>query len=758
MIICIAASLFFKAEVVDVSAEGLPTAKCTVTLRGNTLVVGDGNPCVMDQKFLGNASTTTLDKTRVQYIQIRENVYAPEDSSRMFYQFTNLKEMIDIENINTSYAVNVSNMFYGCTNLRWADVSSWDKSNITNAKYMFYDCKNLIVGDISNWDFTGKNTYDVIAYIFTSNSNMQVVNMNNFKVDGSVSNLIQNSMSSINRPFTINVYNWDLENIESLQYAFYGNPWISEINGINTWRNTSNIVTTRCMFYNLYRLKEINLGNLEFPSLLTINAMFGRCQALEIIDLSGWKMPILSNVNNAFYYCTSLKEIDISGMIGSNITDPAYMFGSCDKLRTIYVDKSWGEMKQSLSQVSMFSYDNYLTGGDGTRYQSGNDKALYAHIDEGINNPGYFTSADLKDPNKEGLYTVIYNEPYHGFKLLKTSSYDNGPVEGAQFRVWGMSDYGTEYYEIAESNSNGVVDFDGFEPGTYLMQEIQAPEHYLLDSTQRVVKIKKNGDVSIPGLVDTGVYYLVQNQRLEDDEIVIVKKWNDRKTGSEAVNREYPVVSISPDMPESYYTIFYDLNGKGYFGDTKSEVNMMIYDFSNGTPEIVGGQEIDIVPKSIEYDHVDQWYYDKELTKPYNPGDIPNQDTVTLYAGWVETAYMPYARNLQRSYLTNYGYITSKVKHIVRADSLPSDGTSYSQYDNYASRTTPIYYWYDTNTDTLYWYTTSYKVRTDTLDNLFRDCNNLEDEDFTLYLTNEGASTSNSEITSLNAAYEDAWN
>lgn len=753
MIICVAASLFFKAEVVDVSAEGLPTNYCTVTLKGNTLIVGDGNPCTMNQGTLGYSST--LDKSSVENIVINPNVFAPVWSNSMFYEFQKLTSIVGIENINTSYTSSIGSMFQGCYSLESIDISSWNKSNISNAQYAFANCPGIKNADISNWNFTGKDIANTLRYMFSGSSGVQVLNMNNFKVPGSLSNFIRNI--GINGYYVLNVYDWDLSGVTSLASMFQDMYYITEIHGIDTWVNTSSIITAAQMFYGCSNLKCVEFGAVDFSSLENIYGMFQNCySALEELDFSEAIMPSINITVDAFNRCNKLRVIDLSGMVGSNITQPAQMFYTCENLETIYVDNSWGEMRQSVSHYPMFAYNTKLVGGEGTGFESGKNTAVYAHLDEGSSNPGYFTLADLKGPKKEGRYTAIYNEPYHGFKLLKTSSYDNGPVEGAQFRVWGMSDYGTEYYETAESNSNGVVDFEGFEPGTYLMQEVQAPEHYLLDSTQRVVKIKKNGDVSISGLVDTGVYHLVENERLEDDEIVIVKKWNDRKTGSEANGREYPVVTISSDMPETNYMIIYDLNNKGYFENTTSSVNTVIYDFSDETPRVIGGQEMNAVPKSVEYDHVDRWYYDRELTKPYTPGEIPEENMVTLYADWIETTYMPYANNFMSVRYNGRSDIAGGIKHIVRAESLPSD-ISYTQYA-LVTAGAPLYYWIDINTFTLYWYTESNKVRTDTLYGLFSNCNSLEDEDFTLYLTNEGAAETNTSRSEIYHAFYNCYN
>lgn len=105
--------------------------------------------------------------------------------------------------------------------------------------------------------------------------------------------------------------------------------------------------------------------------------------------------------------------------------------------------------------------------------------------------------------NNADIYE-IENEPYHSVKFLKSSTYgDNIYLEGAEFNLSGISDYGTNVNITAMSGKaedGGLVVFDGLEPGVYTLKETKAPEGHYLDEKPYKVTLKKDGTFTIDGL------------------------------------------------------------------------------------------------------------------------------------------------------------------------------------------------------------------------------------------------------------------
>ena len=80
-------------------------------------------------------------------------VYAPEDSSYMFYECNNLTT-IDIQNLDTSKTINMSNMFAICNKITTLDVSKFVTSKVINMSAMFSGCNSLTTLDVSNFDIS----------------------------------------------------------------------------------------------------------------------------------------------------------------------------------------------------------------------------------------------------------------------------------------------------------------------------------------------------------------------------------------------------------------------------------------------------------------------------------------------------------------------------------------------------------------------------------------------------------------------------
>lgn len=105
--------------------------------------------------------------------------------------------------------------------------------------------------------------------------------------------------------------------------------------------------------------------------------------------------------------------------------------------------------------------------------------------------------------NKTGYYTLI-NEPYHSIRFVKSSTYGDGIyLEGAEFSLTGVSDYGTSVDMTATSgkaDDGGLVVFEGLEPGTYILKETKAPAEHDLNEKPYTVVVNKDGTFTIDGL------------------------------------------------------------------------------------------------------------------------------------------------------------------------------------------------------------------------------------------------------------------
>ena len=125
--------------------------------------------------------------------------------------------------------------------------------------------------------------------------------------------------------------------------------------------------------------------------------------------------------------------------------------------------------------------------------------ALDGPVNEETDNVKFIESKTKpsEDSDYEEITWTIKDEVKHNLSLLKVDAVNNRVLSGAQFRLTGTSDYGTPVDITATSQASGAVDFRGLEPGTYVLQEIAAPEHHELDETLYTVDIERDGKITI---------------------------------------------------------------------------------------------------------------------------------------------------------------------------------------------------------------------------------------------------------------------
>ena len=91
---------------------------------------------------------------------------------------------------------------------------------------------------------------------------------------------------------------------------------------------------------------------------------------------------------------------------------------------------------------------------------------------------------------------VLKDSPrIHGnISFMKYSTVGNSrAVTGAKFRLSGKSKYGTDVMEYATSDTAGKVKFENIEWGSYKLKEVETPDGYIPDSTERTAVISDSG-------------------------------------------------------------------------------------------------------------------------------------------------------------------------------------------------------------------------------------------------------------------------
>ncbi len=288
-------------------------------------------------------------------------VYLNSDASYMFSGFTNL-ENIDL-NFETNRTKNMTGMFQGCSSVTSLNVHDFDTSNAIYMSSMFQGCSSVTSLDLSDW-----NVSNVIYFssMFSGTSSLK----------------------------SIDISNWNFEHAAYITYLFQG-----------------------CS-----SLESINLSGVNTDNITDFSGMFQGCSSLKSLDFSSFNSSKVTYMSSMFQGCSSITELDLTSFDTHKLNSAYSMFEGMTNLTTITVSDRWTNGYLT-GYSNMFNGDTKLVGGKGTTYDGTRDFRDYAHIDEGVKNPGYLTKPELD------TYTVTF-DPNGG-------SISNNKKQYVQFDVLG---------------------------------------------------------------------------------------------------------------------------------------------------------------------------------------------------------------------------------------------------------------------------------------------------------------------------------
>ena len=231
------------------------------------------------------------------YIGAKGGVIANEDSSYLFYNFRNVKEINFYDNFDTSYTVNMRNMFQFCTNISTIDLSSFDTGNVINMSNMFQmfinDTSTVLENKLTNIIFGDKFTVKNV-----SNMSQMFVGCNKLQL--------------------IDVSNWDTSNVENMMSVFALCSNLTEID-VSSW-NTSKVT------------------NMSF--------LFANCTSLKSLDLKNFNTSNVTDMKHMFRSCSSLTSLNLCSFDTRKVTDMERMFSGINNINYIYVGSNF-ETKQA---------------------------------------------------------------------------------------------------------------------------------------------------------------------------------------------------------------------------------------------------------------------------------------------------------------------------------------------------------------------------------------------------------------------------
>ena len=320
---------------------------------------------------------------------------------------------INVSGFNTSKVTDMSNMFY-YNKTTVTDVSEFDTSKVTNMSGMFYYSKATVL-DVSNFDT--KNVTDM-SYMFSA------------------------SMAT-----TLDVSNFDTSKVTNMEYMF---TWsYSNILDVSNF-DTSNVTNMSDMFEST-SITTLDVSNFNTIKVTNMNSMF-QSSKITNIDLSSFDTSNVIDMGDMFKSTESI-TIDLSSFNTNAVIDMSSMFWGSESLKTIYASDNF-VVTNVENDTNMFWRCYSLIGGAGSAYDSTKKSKLYAHIDGGTTDPGYFTE---KIPEPNSFATDSWKTIIKAVKENNTSKYNLGDT-----KTIDMGEYGTHTIRIANTTTPTECSTTGF--------------------------------------------------------------------------------------------------------------------------------------------------------------------------------------------------------------------------------------------------------------------------------------------------------
>ena len=199
----------------------------------------------------------------------------------MFDMFSHCYELtsINLESFNTS-SVRIMQGMFSNTKLYSLNLNHFDTSKVINMSYMFYSCSNLKTLQIDNFDTSNVETME---YMFCGCFKLESLEISIFS--------------------TSKVVTMDGMFIRILS-----------INSLNLSSFDTSLVTSFYFMFEDCQFNFLNLSNFKTSNVVNMSHMFNRCDKLISADLSNFYTSNVENMEYMFAGCNNLKYIDLKQM------------------------------------------------------------------------------------------------------------------------------------------------------------------------------------------------------------------------------------------------------------------------------------------------------------------------------------------------------------------------------------------------------------------------------------------------------------
>ncbi len=196
----------------------------------------------------------------------------------------------------------------------------------------------------------------------------------------------------------------DTSNVKYFEEMFKGCSSLTN-NGIQKFIDlfdTKNAINMCAMFSTLQNVTNLDLNNFNTKNAINMSWMFEN--NTKLINITFGQNFVTSSVEGTkdneglagmFSGCTRIKTLDLSNFDTANVKTMRFMFWNCTSLEKIYASEKFVTTgiasNIANSNKDVFRNCTSLKGDQGTAFSENNTDSDYAHLDEGVTNPGYFS-------------------------------------------------------------------------------------------------------------------------------------------------------------------------------------------------------------------------------------------------------------------------------------------------------------------------------------------------------------------------------
>ena len=355
-------------------------------------------------------------------VEFADTIY-PKSTSCWFFECENLREFVNIQNLNTSNVTNMYRMFSECVSLVTIDVSGFDTSNVADMGHMFdgctnlttiyaydrfatgklrdsyysegmfYDCISLVGGHGTTYDRWGAvyaridNPPDEPGYFTYKTVPLPTPTPRPVDMDN-VYAIVYNDGTMVFQHGTILEHHRTMRYIFPVDLAGYTYDESYTSGSPVPWYYASGRITqiifadkiqpesTAYWFYGFERLEEIvNINNLDTSKVTDMNHMFYCCPVLQELDVSNFNTSKVTDMSwmfacSPYYGENHLRSVNVSSFDTSNVTDMSCMFLFCENFTELDVSNFNTSNVTDMSE--MFFCCNNLTALDVSNFNTSN--------------------------------------------------------------------------------------------------------------------------------------------------------------------------------------------------------------------------------------------------------------------------------------------------------------------------------------------------------------------------------------------------